>query len=68
MEKRKKIGQILIELGHTDELTVRKHIQVQAIKHPRPLLGELLLSSGAVSWEQLREALIQQGTYKLAQN
>ena len=65
--KRKKIGQILIELGHTDELTVHKFIQLQVLKHPRPLLGELLLDSGVISWEQLKEGLISQGTYELAQ-
>jgi len=65
-EKRKKLGEILVELGHLDEGTVLRHIHLQTLKHPKPLLGELLMSSGAIDWDQLKEALIHQGTYKLA--
>ena len=60
MRRKKKLGEILVELGHIDEATVLRHIEFQALQHPRQLLGELMLTTQAITWEQLKEALARQ--------
>lgn len=65
MASRKRIGEILVELGYLTQEQLNKALEVvQATKssrdHSRELIGKVLINMGLISEEQLAQAIAQQ--------
>lgn len=62
-ERRKLIGEILVEMGFTDIRAINEARRVQ-MAHSERRLGEVLVDMGRINPDQLKAALVRQSRSK----
>lgn len=64
----RRLGELLVADGLVDSKTLTEMLRLQTSEHPRRSLGQVLISSGTLAFDQIREAIeeqIEQSIYEL---
>ncbi len=64
----KRLGELLVAERLIDSRTLNEMLRLQTTEHPRRSLGQVLITSGTLSFDQIREAIeeqIEQSIYEL---